>query len=274
MFQAIDNDASTPEIDSKRDTLNLAAEIFSRSSEVSTPSLQTVVEQGSKIIAGLFRAAESRRMARAARHLLSATGGSAQEQDEEDELETFAEVLQRISRSLNSQSAPHRGTPPPTRNIPSAQRVVNGTIISEPLTNANQELVKASNTMSGPQSMDGGPFDFGNPWPFPNANMAADDLSISFLQELDFGLPDSSILPQTPTMSLWNQAAGTATAFGDVVSGTSSMALPAAAMGDTMSLPLGNPALVRDGWNGQAGGGAEAGTAPYPSLLDQLGGGW
>ncbi|GAA5861032.1 hypothetical protein JCM8547_008014 [Rhodosporidiobolus lusitaniae] len=120
LFQAIDHDLSAPEIDSKLSTLHLALEIFS--SVPTSPALLNVVQQGHRILSGLFREEERRRTARAARALLLAsTGGVIGEggAGEEDEQETFAEVLQRIARSLNADSAPHRGTPPPTRNIPS-----------------------------------------------------------------------------------------------------------------------------------------------------------
>ncbi|GAA5825755.1 hypothetical protein JCM11251_000359 [Rhodosporidiobolus azoricus] len=118
LFQAIDHDLSAPEIDSKLSTLSLALEIFS--SSPTSPALGSVVQQGHRILSGLFREEERRRTARAARALLLASNGGAEgaPTGEEEEDETFAEVLQRIARSLNSTSAPHRGTPPPTRNIP------------------------------------------------------------------------------------------------------------------------------------------------------------
>ncbi|GAA5906084.1 hypothetical protein JCM6882_003554 [Rhodosporidiobolus microsporus] len=119
LFQAIDHDLSAPEIDSKLSTLSLALEIFS--SSPTSPALGSVVQQGHRILSGLFREEERRRTARAARALVLASNGGAEgaPTGEEEEDETFAEVLQRIARSLNSDSAPHRGTPPPTRNIPS-----------------------------------------------------------------------------------------------------------------------------------------------------------
>ncbi|GAA6012945.1 hypothetical protein JCM10207_008390 [Rhodosporidiobolus poonsookiae] len=120
LFQAIDHDLSAPEISSKISTLHLALEIFS--SKPTSASLDTVVQQGHRILSGLFREEERRRDSRAARALLLASTGVRPGEEgaatEEDEEETFAEVLHRIARSLNSDSAPHRGTPPPTRNIP------------------------------------------------------------------------------------------------------------------------------------------------------------
>ncbi|KAG0667170.1 hypothetical protein C6P46_002582 [Rhodotorula mucilaginosa] len=121
LFQAIDHDLSAPEIDSKIATLQLAIEIFS--SKPSSPSLAAVVQQGNRILAGLFREEERRRTNRAAKALVFAASGAenstqVQEEDEEDQ-ETFADILQRVARSLDTDAAPHRGTPPPTRNIPS-----------------------------------------------------------------------------------------------------------------------------------------------------------
>ncbi|BGP15860.1 hypothetical protein JCM10213v2_003849 [Rhodosporidiobolus nylandii] len=117
LFQAIDSDLSAPEISSKISTLHLALEIFS--SSPSSPALLHVVKQGYRILSGLFREEERRRESRAARALLLASAGGATVDLQEEEPETFAAVLQRIARSLNADSAPHRGTPPPTRNIPS-----------------------------------------------------------------------------------------------------------------------------------------------------------
>ena len=85
LFQAIDRDLSAAEIDAQRETLNLAAEIFSRSAQIISPSLKAVVEQGHKIIDGLFRAEESRRVGRVARTLLAAATGFDGEEEEEVE---------------------------------------------------------------------------------------------------------------------------------------------------------------------------------------------
>ncbi|KAM0787632.1 hypothetical protein ACM66B_003697 [Microbotryomycetes sp. NB124-2] len=271
LFQAIDHDASSSEIDSKRDTLNLAAEIFSQSNLVTEPSLQLVVEQGSKIITGLFRAADSRRMARAARHLLSAGQPQDGGDDEEDEIESFADVLQRISRSLNTQTAPHRGTPPPTRNINSAQRAHAGPALASFALDQDQSAGLGTATYQAAGST-GLPDNFGNPWPFPTSNAGRpDDLSLSFFErELDFA-PDMGMFAGTPSSTavgpsgLWNlEGAGT-------FATSAQMPLPVATVyaqaGATSAAGL-------QGWTGQAGGGAEAGPAVYPSLLDQLGGGW
>ena len=71
----------------------------------------------------MFREEERRRTNRAAKALVFAASGAEnstqiQDEDEEDQ-ETFADILQRVARSLDTDAAPHRGTPPPTRNIPS-----------------------------------------------------------------------------------------------------------------------------------------------------------
>ncbi|SCV67647.1 BQ2448_5258 [Microbotryum intermedium] len=132
LFMSIDQDASDSEIDSKRKVLLLALEIFTKGSgDISSPSLQVVVQQGAKIMNGLFRAEESRRTGRAAQALLAASGGDVTLEGEQDgaPVESFADVLRRISRSLNTQSAPHRGTPPPTRNIPKKSGYLPGGLV-------------------------------------------------------------------------------------------------------------------------------------------------
>ncbi|GAA5861890.1 hypothetical protein JCM3774_001341 [Rhodotorula dairenensis] len=121
LFQAIDHDLSAPEIDSKIATLQLALEIFS--SKPSSASLAAVVQQGNRILAGLFREEERRRTNRAAKALVFAASGAENpgqdDAEEGEDQETFADILQRVARSLDTDAAPHRGTPPPTRNIPS-----------------------------------------------------------------------------------------------------------------------------------------------------------
>ncbi|GAA6056116.1 hypothetical protein JCM3770_006002 [Rhodotorula araucariae] len=122
LFQAIDHDGSATEIDSKVETLQLALEIFT--SKPSSAALAHTVQQAHRILLGLFREEERRRQARAAKALMRASAGDAavaEAEDNAEEQETFADVLHRIARSLDSDSAPHRGTPPPTRNLPSAK---------------------------------------------------------------------------------------------------------------------------------------------------------
>ncbi|GAA5928564.1 uncharacterized protein JCM15063_003911 [Sporobolomyces koalae] len=221
LFQAIDNDLSAPEIDSKIDTLSLALEIFS--SKPTSPSLGAVVQQGQRILSGLFREEERRRTARAARALMLASSGGVEEAtgpgEDEAEPETFADVLQRIARNLNTDSAPHRGTPPPTRNIPSkssaarftsatyppnapsslppydgANVSTNGSSLSGVL-NLTQQADTEVNGGAGLHDR-GGPnmFEYTNdaqPWPFPRPDV--DPLSLQFFNELDVGLPISRL---------------------------------------------------------------------------------
>ncbi|GAA5884601.1 hypothetical protein JCM16303_003676, partial [Sporobolomyces ruberrimus] len=217
LFQAIDHDLSAPEIDSKIDTLQLALEIFS--SKPTSPSLGAVVQQGQRILAGLFREEERRRTGRAARALMLASSGGVDEMgtgEDDDETETFAEVLQRIARSLNTDSAPHRGTPPPTRNIPSkasAARFTSATfppsapstlppfdehsIPSNPSTFLRPSMTGSINETGPLENGGGGPAstsynDYSNDaqtWPFPRPSSAVDPLSLQFFHELDVGVP-------------------------------------------------------------------------------------
>ncbi|GEM07470.1 zn(2)-C6 fungal-type transcription factor [Rhodotorula toruloides] len=127
IFQAIKHDLSTIEIESKMSTLQLALEIFS--AKPSSPSLAAHVPQGHKILSGLLREVERRRANRAAKALVRAAAATAGENvaagesiEDDEEEESFSDVLARIQRSLTADSAPHRGTPPPTRNIPSKVR--------------------------------------------------------------------------------------------------------------------------------------------------------
>lgn len=220
LFQAIDHDLSAPEIDSKIDTLQLALEIFS--SKPTSPSLGAVVQQGQRILAGLFREEERRRTARAARALMLASSGGVDEMgngEEEEETETFAEVLQRIARNLNTDSAPHRGTPPPTRNIPSkasAARFSSATFppaapstlppfdeqsVPSGATNFLHSTLEGATTGDSSGTGGGLPrtesatagYDYSNSdaqtWPFPRPPNVVDPLSLQFFHELDVGLP-------------------------------------------------------------------------------------
>jgi len=213
LFQAIDHDLSAPEIDSKIDTLQLALEIFS--STPTSPSLGAVVKQGQRILSGLFREEERRRTGRAARALMLASSGGVDELgvgEEEEETETFAEVLQRIARNLNSDSAPHRGTPPPTRNIPSkasAARFTSATFppsapsslppfdelsvptSDPPFQNQVPDLSNVQGSLDGGRPVQSG-YDYhqdAQTWPFPRPSSAVDPLSLQFFHELDVGLP-------------------------------------------------------------------------------------
>lgn len=245
LFQAIDHDASASEIASKKDTLHLASEIFERSSEITSPALQVVVQQGSKIMTGLFRAEESRRTARAAQHLLSASGGATFAQEEEPAVESFADVLQRISRSLNPDQRPHRGTPPPTRNISSANDLnrLNPTL---------PPLPSASSVASAAPAVEA--FE----WPFPNDGAPSDALSLSFFQELDLSVPTIG----ADGFGAWSGDVMYNSGMGSMPIDSASYAppLPGVAVGDWTGV---------DGVRGEPGGGAQ-----LSSLLDQLGGGW
>ncbi|GAA5868804.1 hypothetical protein JCM1840_005125 [Sporobolomyces johnsonii] len=203
LFQAIDHDLSAPEIDSKIDTLQLALEIFS--SKPSSRALGLVVQQGQRILSGLFREEERRRTARAARALMLASAGGVNDgiaAEEDDETETFAEVLQRIARSLNSDSAPHRGTPPPTRNIPSKASAARFTSATFP-PSAPSTLPPFDDLSlpGGPPSTSAAAGGAGSSsaslhlpdpqtWPFPRPATTVDDLSLQFFHELDVGLPN------------------------------------------------------------------------------------
>lgn len=175
LFQAIDHEVALPVLEDKRNVLVLASEIFGRRSALTNTSLQIIVEQGSKILAGLFRAEEARRDDRAARTLMAAAGPPTGGSEDEDKLETFAEILQRISRSLNTNPAQHRGTPPPTRNIP------NGMM--------GRTLGRAPSFFNNPPANidlnNNAAFDV-NPWPFPSPLPIDEsaDLSINFFRDM------------------------------------------------------------------------------------------
>lgn len=252
LFQSIDHDASASEIDSKKDVLNLAAEIFSRSSEITSESLRVVVQQGAKIMSGLFRAEESRRVGRAAQTLLAASGGAPFDTEDDGEVETFADVLQRISRSLNTQTAPHRGTPPPTRNIPTAA-TQRAPPLFPPL-----PATSLSTTLPSLSAVEPNAFDFNaNPWPFPSTTSGADDLSLSFFQELDLSVP---------TMDLGGESLEPWQMYGQGGMTSGAGVLPQQQQQMAVDGAWGQQE-ARDG----AGGG---GGAQLSSLLDQLGGGW
>ncbi|KAK4705474.1 hypothetical protein P7C70_g726, partial [Phenoliferia sp. Uapishka_3] len=94
LFHAIDSDYSQAETENKKETLVTAFEIFGRHESISSPVLRAVVQQGARILSGLFMAVEKRRVTRAA--LTLTNGGEAKAS-----IESFAQVLQRISRDLD-----------------------------------------------------------------------------------------------------------------------------------------------------------------------------
>lgn len=88
--------------------MQLAAKLFSRGAELSSTGLRGVVEQGSKVISGLFLALDKRRSV----NLLLSLGGERRETD----FESFAEILNRLAHSLSTYER-HEGTPPPSRRM-------------------------------------------------------------------------------------------------------------------------------------------------------------
>ncbi|ORY84680.1 hypothetical protein BCR35DRAFT_302998, partial [Leucosporidium creatinivorum] len=106
LFHAIDEDRPHGEVNEKRKVLVKASIIFG--TEVAIPALQAVVEQGRRILGGLFSAEESRRMARAAQTLAPSDGSVPA-------LESFAQVLKRVSHevSIEDQKALLPATPAP-----------------------------------------------------------------------------------------------------------------------------------------------------------------
>ncbi|GAA5837244.1 hypothetical protein JCM11251_004944 [Rhodosporidiobolus azoricus] len=96
LFFSLDHDAPDSEIKEKRDVLLKAREIFD--SQVATPALTVVVEEGRKLLAALFVEEERRRTARAA-HTLAGAPPPA--------LESFAQVLKRVSREIAAKDQPN-----------------------------------------------------------------------------------------------------------------------------------------------------------------------
>ncbi|BGO93876.1 hypothetical protein NBRC10512_006114 [Rhodotorula toruloides] len=211
IFQAIKHDLSTIEIESKMSTLQLALEIFS--AKPSSPSLAAHVPQGHKILSGLLREVERRRANRAAKALIRAAAATAGENGEavepledDEEEESFSDVLARIQRSLTADSAPHRGTPPPTRNIPSKvrgdaagaqnrssadgptswQQTAGGAPLDPALSSASTSLPPVPADLSSslfPPTSTALSFPLGSdfdpePWPFPAPDPSANHLSL------------------------------------------------------------------------------------------------
>lgn len=117
LFAAIDSHAPISELEERSTILRLAASIFDFRS-IDSISLKLAVQQGSHILLGLLSASQKRRDSREAALLL--TAAAAGDYNVEEEMESFAMVLTRISRLLNSEEERHRGTPPATRHFPSA----------------------------------------------------------------------------------------------------------------------------------------------------------
>ncbi|BGP57520.1 hypothetical protein JCM8202v2_005164 [Rhodotorula sphaerocarpa] len=92
IFHAIDHDQPESQIREKREILGKARVIFE--SEVSTPALTVVVEEGRKILGALALEEERRRTTKAAHDMAAAPLPP---------LETFSQVLKRISREVAAQ---------------------------------------------------------------------------------------------------------------------------------------------------------------------------
>ncbi|BGO94376.1 hypothetical protein NBRC10512v2_006488 [Rhodotorula toruloides] len=95
VFHAIDNDLSDSEIKQRRYTLNKARLIYD--SQVATPALTVVVEEGRKILASLLAEEQNRRTTRAAHGMADAPLPP---------LETFSQVLKRVSRQVAAEERP------------------------------------------------------------------------------------------------------------------------------------------------------------------------
>ncbi|GAA5932537.1 uncharacterized protein JCM15063_001253 [Sporobolomyces koalae] len=96
MFHAIDTDEDAATLRQKREILQKAKLIFD--TKVATPALEVVVEEGRKILAALFAAEESRRTTRAAFDMLPTSSAPPA-------LESFAQVLKRITREVAAQAS-------------------------------------------------------------------------------------------------------------------------------------------------------------------------
>lgn len=81
--------------------------MFGHADEVRSPSLRVVVQTGYGILRGLFEASEARRTARAAQALMGRTG------NDQAAPESFAAVLQRLTRQLSVEGPPQSAKPAP-----------------------------------------------------------------------------------------------------------------------------------------------------------------
>ncbi|ORY80238.1 hypothetical protein BCR35DRAFT_304422 [Leucosporidium creatinivorum] len=106
LFHSIDKDASEHVIECKKNVLVKAYDIFSRHSQISAPGLRVIVQQGRRIMSGLFMAEEKRRATRAACTLSNNTPAQP--------VESFAQVLQHISREIEVSAAQDLPLPTPS----------------------------------------------------------------------------------------------------------------------------------------------------------------
>lgn len=98
LFHAIDAGTAEEDLVERREVLlKGATAVFA--TQVASPALQAVVEQGQHILLGLIMAEEDRRHRREARARLP-DGGSGN-----PELDSFAQVLKRISREVQAEEA-------------------------------------------------------------------------------------------------------------------------------------------------------------------------
>ncbi|KAM0750481.1 hypothetical protein T439DRAFT_326448 [Meredithblackwellia eburnea MCA 4105] len=133
LFHAIDSDYSDVEIEAKKETLVAAFEIFGKHETIRSPVLRAVVQQGSRILSGLFMAEEKRRVLRTARKLSGGKGNPPGQ-------ESFAQVLERITAQLDIRSV-HAPLVPPT--APYGARITNP---ADPPTTSTTPTVPAPQT--------------------------------------------------------------------------------------------------------------------------------
>ncbi|GAA5981756.1 hypothetical protein JCM10908_004595 [Rhodotorula pacifica] len=129
LFRAIDQDRPREELDEKRAILAISLDVFGHHDQVLSPTLNTVIKTGYGILRGLFEASDLRRTTRAAQALVGPKG------KQPEPTETFAAVLQRLTRQLAIEtqpvSAPLHGNgtagypsqPPPNRSEQSVPSV-------------------------------------------------------------------------------------------------------------------------------------------------------
>ncbi|GAA5853704.1 hypothetical protein JCM8547_007418 [Rhodosporidiobolus lusitaniae] len=97
IFHMLDHDEKEEAIRETREVLMKARAIFD-TTQIATPALTVVVEEGRKILAALFVEEERRRTTRTAHEMASAPPPA---------LETFAAVLKRVSRAIAAQEPPN-----------------------------------------------------------------------------------------------------------------------------------------------------------------------
>ncbi|GAA6042286.1 hypothetical protein JCM8097_000615 [Rhodosporidiobolus ruineniae] len=105
LFRLIDEDKAEQDIERRKEILVIAFEVFGKSDDILVPQLRYVVQTGSKILSGLFMAEEKRRVTRAAAALVGGVRAV------EPASESFAAVLQRLTKEVATQSAPLKAAP-------------------------------------------------------------------------------------------------------------------------------------------------------------------